>query len=121
MTAGPATQAPPLVTNAAGEVPWVDWRLRLGRPQGWSTTRGTRMKRSLPGWNSTAWIVTTHRSFWKGLHPCGWRRHLPDHRQCLLNENRNPHLTKEQIEAYLRDYLGVTENFIWLDRRRLHG
>ena len=34
--------------------------------------------------------------------------------ECLLNENRNPHLTKEQIEAYLRDYLGVT-SFIWLD------
>ena len=34
--------------------------------------------------------------------------------ECLLNENRNPHLTKEQIEAHLRDYLGVT-SFIWLD------
>lgn len=32
---------------------------------------------------------------------------------CLLNPNRNPHLTKEQIEQYLRDYLGVT-HFLWL-------
>ena len=32
---------------------------------------------------------------------------------CLLNPNRNPHLTKEQIEQYLRDYLGVT-NVLWL-------
>ncbi len=32
---------------------------------------------------------------------------------CLLNPNRNPHLTKEQIERYLRDYLGVT-NILWL-------
>ncbi len=34
--------------------------------------------------------------------------------ECLLNENRNPHLSKEQIEAHLRDYLGV-QSFIWLD------
>ena len=27
---------------------------------------------------------------------------------CLLNPNRNPHLSKEGIEQYLRDYLGVT-------------
>jgi agmatine deiminase len=27
---------------------------------------------------------------------------------CLLNPNRNPHLNQEQIEAYLRDYYGVT-------------
>jgi agmatine deiminase len=32
---------------------------------------------------------------------------------CLLNPNRNPNLTKEQIEQYLRDYLGVT-NILWL-------
>ncbi|MCU0792530.1 MAG: agmatine deiminase family protein, partial [Opitutaceae bacterium] len=28
--------------------------------------------------------------------------------QCLLNKNRNPHLTKQQIEQALRDYLGAT-------------
>jgi agmatine deiminase len=32
---------------------------------------------------------------------------------CLLNPNRNPHLTQQQIEQYLRDYLGVT-NILWL-------
>ncbi|QQS49285.1 MAG: agmatine deiminase family protein [Acidobacteriota bacterium] len=32
---------------------------------------------------------------------------------CLLNPNRNPHLNREQIEEYLRDYLGVT-NILWL-------
>nr|WP_234572398.1 agmatine deiminase family protein [Rhodohalobacter sp. 614A] len=32
---------------------------------------------------------------------------------CLLNENRNPHLTKEQIEEYLRGFYGVT-NILWL-------
>ena len=32
---------------------------------------------------------------------------------CLLNPNRNPELTKAQIEDYLCDYLGVT-NILWL-------
>jgi agmatine deiminase len=33
--------------------------------------------------------------------------------QCLLNKNRNPNLSKEEIEKKLSDYLGIT-NFIWL-------
>jgi agmatine deiminase len=32
---------------------------------------------------------------------------------CLLNTNRNPHLTQKQIEGYLRNYYGV-ENILWL-------
>jgi len=32
---------------------------------------------------------------------------------CLLNKNRNPNLSREQIEERLRDYLGVTE-ILWL-------
>lgn len=32
---------------------------------------------------------------------------------CLLNPNRNPHLSREQIELFLRDYLGVS-NILWL-------
>ncbi|MEJ7708501.1 MAG: agmatine deiminase family protein [Pyrinomonadaceae bacterium] len=32
---------------------------------------------------------------------------------CLLNPNRNRHLTKQEIEQYLIDYLGVT-NILWL-------
>ncbi len=33
--------------------------------------------------------------------------------QCLLNPNRNPHLKKQDIEGYLKDFLGVT-HVIWL-------
>ena len=33
--------------------------------------------------------------------------------ECLLNTNRNPHLTKDKIEKYLLDYLSV-EKVIWL-------
>ncbi|MBT1702629.1 agmatine deiminase family protein [Chryseosolibacter indicus] len=32
---------------------------------------------------------------------------------CLLNENRNPHLNKQQIEEYLHKYYGV-DNILWL-------
>jgi agmatine deiminase len=32
---------------------------------------------------------------------------------CLLNPNRNPHLNREQIEQYLKDYLGVAHT-LWL-------
>jgi agmatine deiminase len=32
---------------------------------------------------------------------------------CLLNPNRNPHLAREEIEGYLRAYLGV-DKILWL-------
>jgi agmatine deiminase len=32
---------------------------------------------------------------------------------CLLNPNRNPHLNQQQIEGFLKDYLGV-RNILWL-------
>lgn len=33
--------------------------------------------------------------------------------QCLLNRNRNPHMSRDEIETLLRNYLGV-ERVIWL-------
>ncbi len=33
---------------------------------------------------------------------------------CLLNPNRNPHLSRTEIEQYLRDYLGVSK-ILWLN------
>ena len=35
--------------------------------------------------------------------------------ECLLNRNRNPHLSRETIEKHLKDYLGV-EKIIWLSK-----
>jgi agmatine deiminase len=35
--------------------------------------------------------------------------------ECLLNPNRNPDLTREQIEVYLKQYLNI-EKVIWLKR-----
>jgi len=36
-------------------------------------------------------------------------------RECLLNANRNPHLTQADIEGYLSDYIGA-KKIIWLNR-----
>jgi agmatine deiminase len=33
--------------------------------------------------------------------------------QCLLNPNRNPHLSRDEIEQYLKSYLGI-EKVLWL-------
>lgn len=35
--------------------------------------------------------------------------------QCLLNRNRNPHISRAEIEAKLRDYLGI-DKVIWIPR-----
>jgi len=35
--------------------------------------------------------------------------------QCLLNRNRNPHMTREEIEQFLKKALGVS-HLIWLGR-----
>jgi agmatine deiminase len=34
--------------------------------------------------------------------------------ECLLNPNRNPSLTKDEIEQHLKDYLGATQ-VVWLE------
>ncbi|ABZ84877.1 agmatine deiminase. putative [Heliomicrobium modesticaldum Ice1] len=35
--------------------------------------------------------------------------------ECLLNKNRNPHMTREELDAQVRQYLGV-EKIIWLKK-----
>ena len=36
-------------------------------------------------------------------------------KECLLHESRNPHLSQEEIETTLKEYLGL-EKIIWLDQ-----
>ncbi|MFJ1268691.1 agmatine/peptidylarginine deiminase [Legionella lytica] len=36
-------------------------------------------------------------------------------RECLLNQNRNPHLSQQEIEHYLFDFLGA-KHIIWLNK-----
>ncbi len=39
---------------------------------------------------------------------------------CLLNPNRNPHLSREQVEGYLRDYLAA-KKVLWLTGGEIAG
>jgi agmatine deiminase len=39
--------------------------------------------------------------------------------ECLLNKNRNPHLSREQIENFLKEYTGATK-IIWLGQGVYH-
>jgi agmatine deiminase len=39
---------------------------------------------------------------------------------CLLNPNRNPHLSREDVERYLRDYLAA-RNVLWLTGGEIAG
>jgi agmatine deiminase len=39
---------------------------------------------------------------------------------CLLNPNRNPHLSREQVEGYLRDYLAA-KKILWLTGGEIAG
>lgn len=65
---------------------------------------------NLPGQKFTPGIVMEGGS----IEPNG-QGTLITTEQCLLNKNRNPHLSKEQIEQYLKDYLGVSK-IIWLKK-----
>jgi agmatine deiminase len=41
-------------------------------------------------------------------------------KSCLLNPNRNPHLSQQRMESYLRDYLGATK-ILWLSGGEIAG
>ncbi len=41
-------------------------------------------------------------------------------KSCLLNPNRNPHLSQSEVERYLRDYLGVNK-VLWLTGGEIAG
>ena len=108
---------PTVVTNAAGECRGVDW--------GFNAWGGHKGGLYYP-WNQdeevAAQMLEQHGMdrYAAPLILEGGSIHVDGEgtcmttAECLLNENRNPHLSKAQIEAHLRDYLGV-QSFIWLD------
>jgi agmatine deiminase len=64
---------------------------------------------------SRASTATAHRWSSRGLDPRRRRGTCLVTEECLLNHNRNPELSREEIEGHLRDYLAV-ETVIWLGR-----
>jgi len=108
---------PTFVRNQAGEVRGVDWAFNA-----WGGLNGGLYRNWLQDEQVAQKILQIER--------CP-RYHTPDFvleggsihvdgqgtlittEECLLNPNRNPHLSKADIEQTLRDYLGV-ETIIWL-------
>jgi agmatine deiminase len=93
---------PTFVKNAAGEVGYVDWVFNA-----WGNKYETLLRDDgIPAFetdvvmeggsievNGAGTVLTTE--------------------QCLLNRNRNPHLSRAQIEDVLREHLGV-DQVLWL-------
>ena len=99
--------------------------------------RGGRHERAIVDWGYNAWggkyppfdlddAVPQHVARLRGLPlfspgivmeggalEVNGRGSLLTTKSCLLNPNRNPHLTQPQIEQFLRAYLGV-HHIIWL-------
>ena len=77
---------PSFLTDGAGELRGVDWVFNA-----WGGAEGGLYA----SWDGQGTVLTTE--------------------ECLLNPNRNPGLSREQIEGALRSYLGV-EKVLWIDR-----
>jgi len=102
---------PIVVKNASGERMFLDWKYNAWGGQ-WEyeldDTMPTALAKKLGEPSLDVSMVLEGGSI-----DVNGRGTLITTEDCLLNPNRNPHLTKEDIENYLRDYLGV-RNILWL-------
>lgn len=107
---------PTIVTNAQGACRGIDWQFNA-----WGGFNGG-LYHPWDQDNQVAAQVLAQHQFARYAAPLvleGGSIHvdgegtLMTSAECLLNANRNPHLSQAQIEALLRDYLGVS-HFIWL-------
>ncbi|MBF7730043.1 agmatine deiminase [Pseudomonas sp. N040] len=108
---------PTFVSNAAGEVRGVDWTFNAwgGFDGGlyWPWQRDDQVARKVLE------IEGCQRYRTEGFVLEGGSIHVDGEgtlittEECLLNLNRNPHLSREQIEAVLREHLAI-DTVIWL-------
>ena len=107
---------PSFLVNDSGSVAGVDWQFnnygnKDGKPtNGWvdSAALATRILERIGVNRFQAPLVLEGGS----IHVDGEGTLLTSE-QCLLNPNRNPQLSRQQIETMLRDYTGC-EQIIWL-------
>lgn len=108
---------PTFVRNGAGEVRAVDWRFNA-----WGGFNGglyfpwdkdDQVARKIAQIERTPRYRTDDFVLEGGSIHVDGEGTLLTTEECLLNPNRNPHLTREQIEKYLSDYLAV-DKVIWL-------
>ncbi|MQL50740.1 agmatine deiminase [Desulfofundulus thermobenzoicus] len=109
---------PTFVVNAGGEVAGINWRFNAwgGKHERWEQDNLVAPRLldylKVPCFNAP--LVLEGGS----IHTDGEGTLLTTE-ECLLNQNRNPHLNKTEIEKILKQYLGV-DKVIWL-RRGLEG
>lgn len=109
---------PTFVTNAAGEVRGIDWTfnawggLNGGLYFPWDKDDQVASKilgiEQLPRYRTEGFVLEGG-----AIHVDGEGTLLTT-AECLLNKNRNPHLSCEQIEQQMRDYLGI-DKVLWLE------
>jgi agmatine deiminase len=109
---------PTFVVNAAGSVRGIDWRFNAwgghhgGLYASWQRDEAVaRQVLALAGVERYAADFVLEGG---AIHVDGEGTLLTTE-ECLLHPNRNPHLSRAEIEARLRDYLNV-ERIIWLGR-----
>ncbi len=108
---------PTFVVNGQGELRGVDWAFNA-----WGGFDGGLYW----PWNRDAQVASkileierTPRYHTEGFVLEGGSIHVDGEgtlittEECLLNRNRNPHLSREQVEAVLREHLAV-DSIIWL-------
>ncbi|HVY81135.1 MAG TPA: agmatine deiminase [Steroidobacteraceae bacterium] len=110
--------APTFVVNEAGEVRGVDWRFNAwggdhgGLYSPWD--QDERVARKVLEIERCDRYAADLVNEGGAVHVDGAGTVLVTE-ECLLNRNRNPNLSRKQIEKALRDYLGVS-TIIWLGR-----
>lgn len=108
---------PTFVTNSSGEVRGVDWAFNAwgGHNGGLyaSWMRDDQVARKILQIEGCARYRTDELVLEGGSIHVDGEGTLITTEECLLNPNRNPHLTREQIEQYLADHLAI-DTVIWL-------
>ena len=102
---------PIAVTSPEGEVALVDFRFNA-----WGNKSTYSKDDAVPSFLAERLGMTRYSSpmvLEGGAISVDGRGTLLTTEQCLLNTNRNPDLTREDIVRYLRDYLGVVK-VIWM-------
>ena len=108
---------PTFVVNPLGELRGIDWTFNAwGGLNGglyWPWQRDDQVARKILALEGCARYRSEGFVLEGGAIHVDGEGTLLTTEECLLNPNRNPHLSKAQIEASLRGYLGV-KKIIWL-------
>jgi agmatine deiminase len=103
---------PTFVTNSAGGLAGIDWHFNAWGDPNVPSSDDQRVAAELLRRLEVDRIVSPRVMEGGSFHVDGEGTLLTTE-QCLLNPNRNPDQSREQIEAHLRAQLGV-ERIIWL-------